>query len=201
MQDGAWSSAAQMLTRPGASLAHIAAAAAAEGITGAGQLARLAGLGSGISVGQASWGGGAGGADAAVQQAGAGAEVVQAGSEPADGCGTEWDTSVELAAEGSAGSAADSSATGTAWLPSASALATATYNCHYRPYMRKQVRGVRLVLLPTFQYAVASATAACSSRSLGVLPCIQGKPVIREACSPVCLYCWIVKHSPAWKKK
>lgn len=87
-QDGGLISAAQMLTRPGTSLAQLAAAVEAEGLPGWQELAELAG-------GQ-----------------GEGAAAASSGSRIG-----------RIGAGVSAGSS--------------SAVATAVYNCHYRPYLRK----------------------------------------------------------------
>lgn len=128
-----------MLTRPGASLRQISAAAAAEGAPGAVELVELAQLSGGVSLGQvsASWEGGEAGSEApaaagdgpgATAGGAAAVEQTAAGSEDAG-------TAAAAAAEAPAGSWVSA---GAVWLPSAAALATAVYNCHYRPYLRKQ---------------------------------------------------------------
>ncbi|PRW56803.1 tRNA uridine 5-carboxymethylaminomethyl modification enzyme [Chlorella sorokiniana] len=96
-QDGGWISAAQMLTRPGTSLAQLAAAAAAEGVPGWERLQDLAAPAAGSSSGS----------------------VVPTSS----GGGSCSSSSVRgpMACGAHASSAVD----------------TAVFNCHYRPYLKK----------------------------------------------------------------
>lgn len=146
-QDGTWVSAAQMLTRPGASLAQIAAAAAAEGAAGAARLAALAQRSGGISLGQAEWGrapgGGVAGSSGAGQPAPALGVADATDEQPSDGqlnAGQGASSSSSSSSPAAAGDASGGQLEG--WRePGASAVATAAYNCHYRPYMRKQVGG------------------------------------------------------------
>ena len=143
-QDGARISAAQMLTRPGASLAQIASAAAAEGLPESAQLATVAELSRGISLGQASWEGPGGGA--AGEKTGSRQEQGQQQGQlqqPMDaacssgGSGSSEENSEGSEAMGEHGEAAAAGGGGGSWRPSASAVATAAYNAHYRPYLKK----------------------------------------------------------------
>lgn len=152
-QDGTWVSAAQMLTRPAASLAQIAAAAAAEGAAGAARLAALAQRSGGISLGQAEWGrapgGGVAGSSGAGQPAPALGVADATDEQPSDGqlnTGQGASSSSSSSSPAAAGDASGGQLEG--WRePGASAVATAAYNCHYRPYMRKQVGGLLVVVV------------------------------------------------------
>ncbi|GAB4819392.1 hypothetical protein N2152v2_006438 [Parachlorella kessleri] len=176
-QDGVWSSAAQMLTRPGASLAHISAAAAAEGVPGALHLARLVHLSKGISLGKASWEGAQAEAEAhAVLQRAAAADTITVQAQADEGRGS--DPAVAEAVAGEAGTPQAGSAPGdAAWLPTASALATAAYNCHYRPYMRKQraevaelQRDEALLIPPDLDYSILQMSAEDREKLSSVRP-------------------------------
>ena len=101
-QDGGWISAAQMLTRPGTSLAQLAAAAAAEGVPGWERLQELA--------------------------------APAAGAAGADGS-----CSSASASSSSSSSSSDASPRGpmACGAHASSAVDTAVFNCHYRPYLKK----------------------------------------------------------------
>ena len=97
-QDGGWISAAQMLTRPGTSLAQLAAAAAAEGVQGWERLQEMAAPDAGVDGGDSSSGSGSG-------SSGGGASSTRGPM----ACGAH----------------------------ASSAVDTAVFNCHYRPYLKK----------------------------------------------------------------
>ena len=102
-QDGGWISAAQMLTRPGTSLAQLAAAAAAEGVPGWERLQELAAPAAGAA-----------GADSFCSSAAASSSSSSSSSSDATPRGP-------MACGAHASSAVD----------------TAVFNCHYRPYLKK----------------------------------------------------------------
>lgn len=166
-QDGTWSTAAQMLSRPGASLAHIAAAAAAEDAPGALQIAQLAQLTGGISLGQVSWveAPPASPPPPPQHQVCAGGVSMHSSSSSLDGSPSLGEVALGEAGSGGSPGASEEGEQGggeagamagrsaaqegaassavSAWTPSASAVSTAIYNCHYRPYMRKQAQEIQ----------------------------------------------------------
>ncbi|KAI7840665.1 hypothetical protein COHA_005587, partial [Chlorella ohadii] len=119
-QDGGWISAAQMLTRPGTSLAQLAAAAAAEGVPGWERLQQLAA--------PAAWAASEGSCSSNVSSMSGGGS----GGGSGNGGG------------GSGGSGSSSSSSGASpkgpmacGAHASSAVDTAVFNCHYRPYLKK----------------------------------------------------------------
>ena len=179
-QDGAWTSAAQMLTRPGTQLGELAAAAAAERAPGWERLRELA-------------------------------SAAEAGGSSSDGGSIDGNSSSSRGG-GSGGDGGEPSASGEPagdprWAPSA--VNTAVYNCHYRPYLKKMEaevaelrRDEALRIPPTLDYArlQLSAEGACPrapARPSACLPAALAGLLQPPACLPACLPACSQRHTAA----